>query len=113
MQPDILAMLPGSGAVGRGRGIHGVPDLIVEILSPSNRGHDLLTKRALYARGGVREYWIVDPASRTVDVLALDRDALHAVQRASGQDDVISPLLGDIPLPLETIFRGMDEWTGS
>src|ERR687894_2597688 len=85
VQPDIVVLLPESAAVGAGRGVEGAPDLLIEVLSPANRGRDLLTKRALYARAGVREYWIVDPASRVVEILALDRDALHTVQRASGE----------------------------
>jgi Uma2 family endonuclease len=109
VQPDIVVLLPESAAIGAGRGVEGAPDLLIEVLSPANLGHDLLTKRALYARAGVREYWIVDPASRAVEILALDRDALHTVQRASGADAVISSLLGDAAFPLAAIFAGVDQ----
>lgn len=109
VQPDIVVLLPGSAAIGAGRGVEGAPDLLVEILSPSNRGHDLLTKRALYARAGVREYWIVDPLVRSVEVLALDRDAFHTAQVASGADLVISPLLGGTTFALPAVFSGLDE----
>ncbi len=109
VQPDILAILPGwQGALPQ-RGPQGAPDLLIEVLSPSNRGHDLLTKRALYARAGVREYWIVDPARQTVDILTLDRDALHSVQTASGADAAISPLLEGIAFPVTAIFAGVSE----
>lgn len=97
VQPDILVIIPGSRAAGHGRGVEGAPDLVVEVLSPSNRGHDLLTKRALYARAGVREYWIVDPDARTVQFLILDRDAFHLAVTASGNDHLVSPLLGPLP----------------
>ena len=60
VQPDILVILPGGPARIVPRGIEGAPDLLVEVLSPLNRGHDLLTKRALYARAGGREHWLVD-----------------------------------------------------
>ena len=111
VQPDILAILPGWGGTLRQRGPEGAPDLAIEVLSPSNRGHDLLTKRSLYARAGVREYWIVDPASKTVDVLTLDRDAFHTVQTAAEDASVISPLLGGATFPLAEIFAnvGADE----
>jgi Uma2 family endonuclease len=46
------------------RGIIGPPDLIFEILSPGNRKHDLVRKKELYERAGVREYWIVDPETK-------------------------------------------------
>ena len=109
VQPDIVVLLPESGAIGAGRGVEGAPDLLVEVLSPSNRGHDLLTKRALYARAGVREYWIVDPASQTVEVLTLDRDAFHTVQTTAGDDAVISSLLGGAAFPVTAIFAGVDQ----
>jgi Uma2 family endonuclease len=107
VQPDILVILPGSRAVGGGRGVQGPPDLLIEVLSPSNRAHDVLTKRSLYARAGVREYWIVDPMERSIELLALDRDDFHTVQVASGDEAVSSKLLPDATLPLAAIFFGI------
>jgi Uma2 family endonuclease len=111
VQPDILIILPDSRAIGGGRGVHGPPDLLIEVLSPSNRGHDLLTKRALYGRAGVREYWIVDPERKTVEILTLADDALRSAQRASGDDTVVSPVLGGATFPLSEIFAGIGEGT--
>jgi Uma2 family endonuclease len=51
--------------VARGA-MQSVPDLIVEVLSPSTRANDLGVKRDLYMRSGVRELWLVDPDARTV-----------------------------------------------
>ena len=107
VQPDIVVILPGWSGTLPQRGPQGAPDLAIEVLSPSNRGHDLLTKRALYARGGVREYWLVDPEARTVEVLVLDRDAFHTVQVAAGEDEAISPLLGDVRFSLPDVFAGV------
>lgn len=109
VEPDILVILPGSRAIGQGRGVEGPPDLIVEVLSPSNRGHDLLTKRALYARAGVCEYWIVDPEARTLQILVLDRDAFHVAVSASGDDRPVSPLLGALPFAIDDLFVEIDE----
>ena len=53
-------------------GCKGAPDLIMEILSPSTQRHDKLTKFNLYQRAWVREYWIVDPASKSVHVFLLE-----------------------------------------
>ncbi|UJR79424.1 Endonuclease, Uma2 family (Restriction endonuclease fold) [Sandaracinus amylolyticus] len=50
------------------------PDWVCEILSPSTRVRDRVTKRRLYARHEVSYYWIVDPEARTLEALALDRD---------------------------------------
>lgn len=55
------------------RGCSGAPDWIVEIISPGNPGHDMIYKLNLYANAGVREYWIVDPRSKTVFVYYLEQ----------------------------------------
>lgn len=52
----------------KGDGVHGAPDLVVEVLSPSTVKRDRTRKKDVYGRCGVREYWLVDPASRTVEV---------------------------------------------
>ncbi|MGA1823314.1 MAG: Uma2 family endonuclease [bacterium] len=51
--------------------IKGIPDLIIEILSPSNRVHDTVLKKDLYEHFSVKEYWIVDPDRETVEVYML------------------------------------------
>jgi Uma2 family endonuclease len=108
VQPDILVLLPDWSGNLTQRGIEGAPDLLVEVLSPSNRGHDLLTKRALYARAGVREYWLVDPEARTIEILALDRDAFHLTVAASGDETPVSPLLGPLPVTVAELFADID-----
>ena len=108
VQPDIIVLLPESQAHPTERGVEGAPDLLIEVLSPSNRGHDLLTKRALYARAGVREYWLVDPEARTIEILALDRDAFHLVIAASGAETPVSPLLGPLPTTSAALFADID-----
>lgn len=59
VQPDILYISPENGGIQKHDGFHGVPDLLIEILSPSNSKHDLILKKELYEQFGVREYWIV------------------------------------------------------
>jgi len=108
VQPDLLAILPGWQGTLPSRGPQGAPDLVVEVLSPSNRGHDILLKRSLYARAGVREYWIVDPEARTLEILALDRDAFHRAVAASDEERPVSPLLGPLPIAVDELFAGID-----
>jgi Uma2 family endonuclease len=59
-RPDICAYRA-ERIVGRVRRLPPAPDLVVEILSPSSKALDLITKRADYERAGVGEYWVVDP----------------------------------------------------
>ena len=48
-------------------GVHGAPDLVVEVLSPGTCRYDRGRKRDVYEASGVREYWLVDPASKSVE----------------------------------------------
>lgn len=68
-QPDVLYLVPGSRCQPQGsRRLQGPPDLIVEVLSPSSRILDRRDKFRLYQRAQVREYWIVDPEERQIEV---------------------------------------------
>ena len=59
----------------RRNGIHGAPDLAVEILSPKTARHDRGRKMKAYERNGVREYWIVDPVNRSIEQYILEDGA--------------------------------------
>lgn len=72
VQPDISVVCD-LGKLDE-RGCRGAPDLVVEVLSPSTAGRDHLTKRALYERHGVREYWLVHPTDRIVTVHRRNKD---------------------------------------
>ena len=72
--PDVLIVCDKDKI--RHDGIYGTPDLVVEVLSPSSRKYDRTTKLALYERFGVKEYWIVDPDAKSIDVYHLRDGAL-------------------------------------
>ena len=72
--PDVMIIC--DPEIIKKRGIYGVPDLIVEILSPYTASRDKLNKRELYERFGVKEYWIVDPSNKSVEVYLLKDGAL-------------------------------------
>lgn len=68
------------GATGSDRRPDGPPDLAVEILSPSTRAHDLVRKRADYARVGVGELWLIDPQEPAAFILRRPSDAVAAAE---------------------------------
>ncbi len=70
-QPDLLFISRERLGIIVGGKVHGAPDLIIEILSPGTRDHDLGWKKTLYAREGIRDYWIGDPLAKTVLPLTL------------------------------------------
>lgn len=62
-------------------GVHGAPDLVVEVLSPSTAKNDKTRKKDVYARCGVREYWLVGPEDKSIEVYHLDGEVflLHDI----------------------------------
>jgi Uma2 family endonuclease len=71
IQPDLVVVTNARKHILTPTKIKGVPDLVVEILSPSNPDHDLRTKRKLYQDSGVPEYWIVFPDEHQILQLVL------------------------------------------
>lgn len=104
-QPDLLF-------VSRARldriaddGVHGAPDLVVEVLSPSTRHLDLGAKRKTYARHGVIEYWVVDPAAQTITVY--DLQAVPAYRTLDASATLTSPLLPAFVLAVGDLFASV------
>ncbi len=85
VEPDISVVCDKSKLDDHG--CKGAPDMVVEVLSPSTQRHDRLVKLGLYQRAGVREYWIVNPEDRTVQVMLQDGNGilqLHEVYDRQG-----------------------------
>lgn len=70
------------------RGCKGAPDMIVEVLSPSSLRHDRLVKLNLYQQAGIREYWIIDPENRAVQVFLQDGSGSLRICEEYGSRDV-------------------------
>ena len=69
-------------------GCKGAPDMVIEILSPSTRRHDRLVKLGLYQQAGVREYWIVDPENKSVQVFLQDGSSFLKIHEDYGREDI-------------------------
>ena len=85
--------------------VRGAPDLLVEVLSPSHPERDLIVKRNLYARNGIGEYWIVDPADRSVQIFQLEKGHYEpAGYRREGQL-LTTSLMPGFQLAVEKLFE--------
>lgn len=93
--------------IATGDRITGAPDLVIEIMSPGaeNERRDRTAKRQLYGKYGVREYWVVDPAKRTIEVYVLAGHTLKLQVRFAEDDDLMSSLLPGFSCKVESIFR--------
>ena len=102
-------------------GVHGAPDLAVEVLSPSTGRNDRGRKKDAYERCGVREYWIVDPANRAVEQYVLENgrfvlldvyqeypsyllDKMTEEERAAVKTEFQCTLFDDLTIRLEDVF---------
>lgn len=85
-------------------GCKGPPDLVVEILSPSTQRHDRFTKFRLYQKAGVREYWIIDPDSQTVQTFVLE-DGRYSVKEFGTVGETLRVnVLEDCVIDLTEVF---------
>ena len=85
VQPDIVVILKTNKNQPEPKGhFHGSPDLVVEILSPGNRNHDLVKKKDLYEKFGIAEYWIVDPQSKAALAYAMDSGKYTKISDETG-----------------------------
>ncbi|QKY68333.1 Uma2 family endonuclease [Lentibacillus sp. CBA3610] len=83
----------------------GVPEMIVEILSPSNQSHDLVTKMEAYMKYGVKEYWVVNPMLNAIQVYALtDKQVYQQVDILKGEGIAKSIVLTGFQVDLEEIL---------
>lgn len=106
VQPDILVLLPALLAATRDkRTVEGAPDLVVEVVSPGNPRHDRVRKRAVYARGGVPEYWLVEREVQSIEVLALANGVYETHVLATGETLATSTVLPDLSFPASAAFR--------
>jgi Uma2 family endonuclease len=86
-------------------GGRGAPNLIVEVLSPSNTSEEYVRKFNLYLEAGVREYWVVAPKSKTVQVFVLENGSYKGtVYRSSAT--VPSEVLAGLSVTLTDVFAG-------
>jgi len=101
VQPDVIVVCD-LKKLGE-EGYRGAPDLVVEILSPSNTAIEMERKLLLYKKAGVQEYWIVDPKDKHISIYTLKTGeyTLHICRL----NDIARPaVVPGLEIPLSTIF---------
>ncbi len=104
VQPDVIFVSNDRLDIITPDNIQGAPDLVIEVLSPSTAHRDRTFKRALYARHGVREFWLVDTDTRTIEVLLLGAEDYETIATYGAEQPLTSPTLTGFTLNIDDIF---------
>jgi Uma2 family endonuclease len=105
LQPDIFFIAATRQDVKVGQYVEGAPDLIVEVLSPSNWLYDRQEKFAVYESAGVREYWIVDPRAKTIEVFVLEQGTYTLINKWGAGQCAQSQVLSDFEIAVNELFQ--------
>ncbi len=103
-QPDIIFVSKENADIITDANIQGAPDLVVEIISPSSTGRDWVVKRDLYAKYGVKEYWLIDPINRTLWVMLLRDGYLELAATYHEGDTLVASTIKGFTVNLSDIF---------
>jgi len=108
VQPDISVICDKSKLTPKG--CTGAPDWIIEIISPYTSSKDFSIKHSLYERHGVKEYWLIDPGNRFVNVLLLSDDGKYPEEPFVYEEDAVisSNVLERLVVDLEELFGVLD-----
>ena len=104
VEPDISVVCDRSKI--NPKGISGAPDFIVEIVSPSSRKMDYITKNTLYSEAGVREYWIVDPPRRRTTIYRYEEDAAPMI--VPFDQPLTVGIYGDLQITIAELLKNFE-----
>lgn len=105
VQPDLMVICDLEENLNEKDYYMGVPSLMVEILSESSRGKDSVKKLDLYMSTGVREYWIVNPFSKEVNVFLFENSDVAKNMTFKGHETLVSYIFDGLEVNLESIFK--------
>lgn len=112
VQPDYLVVLKANAVIIHDRRIRGVPDLIVEVLSPGNAAYDERVKLLAYGNAGVPEYAIVDPRQRTLSLYQRDQLGRWMLPRVAGEREAVTfACLPTLSFTVGDLFAGAPDTT--
>ena len=103
-EPDLCFIRAARKSIVRKTHVAGPPDLVIEVISESNRTHDTVVKFRDYAKYGVAEYWLVDPRDETISTWALEAGSYVLLARSGHGDAVTSQVLPGLHLDPGPLF---------
>jgi Uma2 family endonuclease len=104
LQPDIIFIAKEQAHIITEDNVRGAPDLVIEVLSEATAERDRIAKRLLYAKYGVKEYWLVDPARKSLEVLRLSERGFETVGIWWEGQTMRSPLIPGLAIDLGKVF---------
>jgi len=105
VQPDVLFVASSNLGILQEDGVHGAPDLVIEVLSPATAQLDKKSKRRIYARAGVKELWLVDPLLLQIQLYDFARDPAKPVRLIEEDETFSTPLLPGLAISVADIFK--------
>ncbi len=103
-QPDLLFVSNERASIITSAAVRGAPDMVMELLSPSNSYYDVTKKKDLYERFGVKEYWIVDPMEHSIDIFANKNGTFALVFSGRGTGQAPSEVLPEFVVEIVELF---------
>ena len=103
-QPDIIFISKDRLHIIGEKKIEGAPDLIIEILSPATAYYDLRIKKDTYEKSGVKEYWIVDPIQKIIEIFTNKNNKFELAVAVKAEGAIKSLLLPDLIIEAKEIF---------
>ncbi len=104
VQPDLLFLREDRLSIVTDEAIEGAPDLVIEVLSPSNWFTDRRDKFEVYAQAGVTEYWIVDTDQRSIEIFALRGRTYDLVDQRGAGETVRSRVLNGLEVSIDQVL---------
>lgn len=104
-QPDLIFIDSSRLEIIGEKKIEGPPDIVVEILSPNTAYYDLRHKMEMYEKYGVKEYCIIDPPAKTVELYQNGEDGYELKTKAKKEGCVTSTLYPDLSVKAEELFK--------
>jgi Uma2 family endonuclease len=112
VQPDFVLVKAEHATIIHDRRIRGVPDLIIEVLSPGNADYDISVKKAAYEKAGVPEYAIVDSQQRHLRLFRLGVSGQYGMAQVFGAEDTVSfACVSTISFRVGGLFEGSPDTT--